>query len=103
MQLSGDVLDSVSDIILSPLAESKYDAIKARIVAAFDERDEKRLRRFLHNNGIRTDERLTAYLHRLRNLAAGQCSEPVLRSLFLEQLPEQVRTILVIADIQDLA
>ncbi|KYN07867.1 hypothetical protein ALC62_01158 [Cyphomyrmex costatus] len=100
-QLSGEVLDSVSDIILAPPRDGKYDAIKKRIVTAYDERDERRLRRLLRGNEM-GDEKPTAYLHRLRNLATGQCSEPVLRSLFVEQLPDQIRTILTISDTQDL-
>lgn len=102
-QLSGDLLGSVSDIILSPPREDKYATIKRRIIAAYDEGDERRLRRLLHGNEMGECEKPTAYLHRLRSLATGQCSEPVLRSLFLEQLPDQVRAILTITDAQDLA
>lgn len=96
-------MDSVSDIILSPPPqENNYEAIKKRIIAAYDEGDERRLRRLLRGNEM-GDEKPTAYLHRLRSLATGQCSEPVLRSLFLEQLPKQMRTILAIADSRNLA
>lgn len=102
-QLSGDVLDSVSDIILLPPRENKYETIKKRITTAYDEGDERRLRRLLRGNEIGENEKPTAYLHRLKSLATGQCSEPVLRSLFLEQLPDQVRTILAITDAQDVA
>jgi len=101
LHLSGDVLDAVSDIILTPPTEGKYEVLKRRIVATYDEGDERRLRRLLRNHEI-SDERPTAYLHRLRNLAGGQCSDPILRTLFLEQLPDQVRAILVASDTQDL-
>ena len=52
-QLSGEVLDSVSNIILTPPRDSKYDAIKKRIIIAYDE---KRLRR---DNEM--SEKFTAY------------------------------------------
>ncbi|XP_011699128.1 PREDICTED: uncharacterized protein LOC105456630 [Wasmannia auropunctata] len=100
-QLSGDVLDSVSDIILSPPRENKYETIKKRITTAYDKGDERRLRRLLRGNEI--GEKPTAYLYRLKSLTTGQCSEPVLGSLFLEQLPDQVRTILAITGAQDVA
>jgi hypothetical protein len=102
-QLTGDVLDSVSDIILSPPRENRYETLKKRITVAYDEGDERRLRRLLRGNELGENEKPTAYLHRLKSLSTGQCSEPVLRSLFLEQLPDQVRTILAITDAQDLA
>jgi len=75
LHLSGDVLDAVSDIILTPPTEGKYEVLKRRIVATYDEGDERRLRRLLR---------------------------PILRTLFLEQLPDQVRAILVASDTQDL-
>lgn len=100
VHLSGEVLDTVSDIILNPPNEGKFAALKQRIIAAFDEGDERRLRRLLRSSEM-SDERPTAYLHRLKNLAGGQCSDPVLRSLLLEQLPEQIRAILASTDTQD--
>lgn len=100
VHLSGEVLDTVSDIILTPPNEGKFAALKQRIIAAFDEGDERRLRRLLRSSEM-SDERPTAYLHRLKNLAGGQCSDPVLRSLLLEQLPEQIRAILASTDTQD--
>lgn len=101
VQITGEALDSVSDIILAPPTEEKYEALKRRIVTSFDEGDEKRLRRLLQGHAI-GDDKPTAYLHRLKNLSAGNCSEPVLRSLFLEQLPDQVRAILAASGITDL-
>lgn len=100
-QLSGEALRSVSDLFLNPPAENKYEAIKRRVMSAYDEGDEARLRRLLRGHEIR-DEKPTAYLHRLRSLAGNQCGNAILRSLFLEQLPEHIRTILVISDTTDL-
>jgi len=36
-------------------------------------------------------------------LAGGQCSDAVLRTLFLEQLPDNVRSILAISEVIDLS
>lgn len=48
------------------------------------------------------DEKPSTFLQRLRNLAAGQCNDHVIKSLFLEQLPESVRGILAMSDQGDL-
>ncbi|XP_029053691.2 uncharacterized protein LOC114881160 [Osmia bicornis bicornis] len=48
------------------------------------------------------DEKPSHYLQKIRNLASGQINEKVLRSLFLEQLPDNIRSILVITETQDL-
>lgn len=49
------------------------------------------------------EERPSHCLQRLRNLAAGQCSDTVLRTFFLERLPDPVRGILAANDATDLA
>lgn len=49
-----------------------------------------------------SDDRLSIFLQRLRHLAGDQCSDSVLRTLFLEQLPDNVRTVLAISDREDL-
>lgn len=36
-------------------------------------------------------------------MAAGQVTDEILKSIFMEQLPENVRTILAISEVQDLA
>lgn len=102
-QLSGETLRSrvrVSDLILNPPTENKYESIKRRVVSAY-EGDEARLRRLLRGHEMR-DEKPTAYLHRLRALAGNQCGDAIIRSLFLEQLPESTRAILAISDTNDL-
>lgn len=101
IQLTGEVLNSVSDLILNPPTQNKYDTLKKRIVGTYDEGDETRLRRLLRGHEI-GQERPTAYLHHLRNLAGKECTDVVFRTLFLEQLPEQVRAILAISDVADL-
>lgn len=100
IHISGDMLDTVSDIILNPPNQGKFAALKQRIITAFDEGNERRLRRLLRSSEM-SDEKPTAYLHRLKNLAGEQCSDLVLRSLLLEQFPEQIRAILASTDTQD--
>lgn len=49
------------------------------------------------------DEKPSIFLQRLRNLAVGQVTNEILKSIFMEQLPENVRSILEISEVQDLA
>ncbi|XP_046144929.1 uncharacterized protein LOC123988531 [Osmia bicornis bicornis] len=96
-QLDQSVLPFVADLLTSPPARGKYDAIKERLINSFDESAEAKLRRVLRSSHL-GDEKPSHYLQKLRNLAGNQISEVVLRSLFLEQLPENIRSILVISD-----
>jgi len=47
------------------------------------------------------DEKLS-HLQKLRNSAGGQCNDVVLKTLFLEQLLDNIRSILVICEVTDL-
>lgn len=49
------------------------------------------------------DDKPSKVLQRLRNLAAGQCNDSILRTLFFEQLPENIRSVLAISEVADLS
>ncbi|XP_076394275.1 uncharacterized protein LOC143265518 [Megachile rotundata] len=101
-QLDQSVLPFVADVLTSPPARGKYEAIKEKLIGAFDESPESKLRRVLRSRNM-GDDKSSHYLQKLRNLAGDQINETVLRSLFLGQLPENVRSILVISETRDLA
>jgi len=48
------------------------------------------------------DEKSSYILQKLRNLAEGQCNDAVLKTLFLEQLSDNLRNILAICEDTDL-
>lgn len=100
VNLDTAVLPFVSDIIGTPPIAGKYQTLKERIINTFDDTAESKLRRLLRGNELR-DEKPSSFLQRLRNLAGGQCSDTVLRTLFLEQLPDHVRSILAISEVAD--
>ncbi|XP_046144410.1 uncharacterized protein LOC123988426 [Osmia bicornis bicornis] len=99
--LDHTVLPFVMDVLASPPARGKYEEIKKRIIETFDESHETKLRKLLRGSEV-VDEKPSHCLQRLRNLAGGQVGENVLRTLFLEQLPESMRTVLAISDTADL-
>lgn len=102
VHLDASVLPFVSDIISTPSVTGKYDALKKRIVDSFDETSKTKLRKLLRGQEF-TTEKPSNLLQKLRNLAGGQCNDIVLRTLFLEQLPDNVRTILAISEVSDLS
>lgn len=102
IHLDADLLGIVGDIIDSPPTAGKYEAIKRRIIDSLSESQETKLRRLLRGQAM-GDDKPSLFLQRLRNLAGGQCNDNVLRSLFLEQLPESTRGILAISQLDDLS
>lgn len=104
--LESEVVEHVSDLItLDPTPENFYQIIKERILSVFAVSSESRLRQLLKGQPL-GDRKLSPLLNQMRQLNGGQCSASVLKSLFLEQLPESQRVILVAMnepDIQKIA
>ncbi|XP_018327740.1 uncharacterized protein LOC108738705 [Agrilus planipennis] len=49
------------------------------------------------------DTKPSVYIQKMRSLAGGRCDDAILRPLFLEQLPEQVQSILAVSKNTDLS
>lgn len=101
-QLDSHTLPAIADIIVNPPPAEKYLAIKTRIMNSFAETSESKLRKLLRGLDP-TNDKPTLLLQRIRNLADGQVGDALLRTLFLEQLPEYVRGVLVIGGDLDLS
>ncbi|KAK2578836.1 hypothetical protein KPH14_012191 [Odynerus spinipes] len=99
--LNRKALTLVRDIVHDPPSERKFETLKRRALDVFEEADESKLRRLLRGHEI-GDEKPTAFLQKLRNLSSGQCNDSVLKSLFMEQMPENVRAILAASGVVDL-
>ncbi|XP_018358548.1 PREDICTED: uncharacterized protein LOC108758222 isoform X1 [Trachymyrmex cornetzi] len=92
----------VADIVTSPPDKEKYDAIKGRLVSVLGETTATRIRRLLATHEL-GDDKPSIFLQRLRNLAEGQVSDQILKSIFMERLPENIRAILAISEVTDLS
>ncbi|XP_025991342.1 uncharacterized protein LOC113003955 [Solenopsis invicta] len=102
LHVDQSVLPLVADLIANPPAQDKYSTLKERICTVLGETSATNIRKLLGSHEI-GDEKPSIFLQRLRNLAAGQVTDDILKSIFMEQLPENVRTILEISEVQDLA
>lgn len=75
--------------------------MKKRLVSVLEETSATQIRRLLGSHEI-GDEKSSVFLQRLRNLAMGQVTDEILRTIFMEQLLENVRAILAISEVKDL-
>ncbi|EZA48265.1 hypothetical protein X777_14097 [Ooceraea biroi] len=96
------VFPFVADLITEPPVQNKYAMLKERICTVLGETSATKIRKLLGSHEM-GDEKPSIFLQRLRNLAAGQVTDEILKSIFMEQLPQNVRTILAISEIKDLA
>jgi len=86
LHLDPSVLPLVADIITSPPDGDRYATIKERLVSVLGETSASRLRKLLASHEL-GDDKPSILLQRLRNLAEGQVTDGVLRTIFLEQMP----------------
>lgn len=102
--IDSNFLPHVSDILESPPSNgtSKYQAVKDLLIGTFSESQESKLRRLLKSHQL-GDQKPSHFLQVMRNLASGQLNDSLLKTLFLEQLPEDVRSILVISQVSDVS
>ncbi|XP_033214007.1 uncharacterized protein LOC117171067 [Belonocnema kinseyi] len=100
--LGPDVLACIKDIIsVRPRPVNLYTQIKERITSSYAVSAETRLRQLLKGE-VLTPGKPSFILTRLRNLNEFGCSNAVLRSILLDQLPPHVRAILSVGDLEDL-
>ncbi|XP_018359964.1 PREDICTED: uncharacterized protein LOC108759147 [Trachymyrmex cornetzi] len=95
------ILPHIKDLIMNPPTNGKYDAIKERILNVFSISQGARLRQLLKGQ-VLGDKKPSHLLQELKNLAGDQATDSIIRTLFIEQLPESYRTILATIEESDL-
>lgn len=97
-----EVVSHVTDLVTAdPPLENLYQRLKERILSVYAISPEARLRQLLKGQ-VLGQQKPSHLLNYMKNLNNGQCSTAVLKSLFIEQLPETHKAILVAANEPDL-
>lgn len=95
--IEGEVLQQVSDIIISPPSINMYETLKKRIIERYSESEELRLKKLLSAIEL-GDQRPSHLLLEMKELASGKVSDDLLKTLWLQRLPTQVKVILAASD-----
>lgn len=101
VHLEDDILLSIEDLITSPPQGNKFDTLKDRLIVKFAESSESKLRRLLQGGetaGLKPSE----ILEHMKRLAPGKSNEPIIRTIFLTQMPETIRPLLTVLEEADL-
>ena len=99
--LDPSILFVLKDIVVNPPSTGRYAAMKARIIKHFAESDESQLKKLL--SGLELgDQKPSHLLHRMKSLAGTRVSNEIMRTLFMDRLPENVKCILAVTDTMDL-
>lgn len=91
------VLTYVSDLIRDPPEANKYESLKSRILTNFSQSDSSKMRMLLQELQL-GDKRPSQLLQEMRNLSGKSLSDDVLKSLWLQKLPNSMQQILAVCE-----
>ncbi|XP_071043040.1 uncharacterized protein [Parasteatoda tepidariorum] len=95
--LNSEVLTYVSDIVLSPPEQDKYNILKARLISEFSDSEQKRIKALLSELTL-GDDKPSHLLRKMRNLAGRKLSYDFLKTLWLQRLPQSAQAIISISE-----
>lgn len=95
--IESNILEKVHEIIINPPAENMYGTLKDKLVSCFTDSEEKRLKKLLTNIEL-GDKKPSELLSGMRSLAQGKVSDDVLKQLWMQRLPAQMKAILAVSD-----
>ena len=90
--LPPEVVSRIVDLVTTPPATDKYDAIKRRLTKSFAKTPAERATKLLEISDLGGRSPL-ALLDEMRNLSRGEDIDFLLRAIFLRALPEEVRRV----------
>lgn len=95
--LEPQYLLQVADIIRNPPSQGKYQAVKKSLIAEYTDSDHRKLRKLIKEIEL-GDLKPSQLLKRMKDLAGDKISDDALKSLWMERLPETVRSVVTIVD-----
>lgn len=100
-KLGKQVIEQVSDIVLNPPATHKYETLKNRLLAVYEESENRQFQKLLGEMEL-GDQKPSQFLRRMRDLARNKIPDETLRSMWQGHLPTSVRAVLAVSEVKDL-
>lgn len=86
----------VSDIVINPPENGKYEALKNRLLSVYEETETQQFHKLL--SGLELgDQKPTQLLRRMRDLAARKVPDDALKILWMGHLPASARAVLSVS------
>lgn len=97
------ILSQVSDLIMSPPANNKYEALKTLVLERFSDSEHRKIQKLLSQADL-GDRRPSQLLNEMKLLASnnGNFSDKALVSIWVQRLPSQMRAIVSASDTDDI-
>lgn len=99
-KLGKECIQQVSDILLKPPEVKKYETLKARLLAVYEESENRQFQKLLSEMEL-GDQKPSQLLRRMRDLARGKICDETLCLMWQGHLPASVRGVLAVCDGED--
>ncbi|XP_023210996.1 uncharacterized protein LOC111613876 [Centruroides sculpturatus] len=92
--LDCEIAELVANLISQPLTSTPYTGLKTRLIDKFEESESRKAKKLLLEIEL-GEKKPSALLREMRALAGTQVTDKFLKTLFLQRLPNNVRSVLV--------
>lgn len=100
-KLGKDVVQQVSDILLKPPENRKFEVLKERLLKVYEESEMRQFQKLLSEMEL-GDQKPSQLLRRMRDLAREKIPDETLRIMWQGHLPSEVRGVLAVTEVKDL-
>lgn len=90
-------IEQISDLLYNPPETKPYQAIKERLITAYEESDSRQFQKLLSEMEL-GDQKPSQLLRRMRDLARDRIPDNTLRLMWTNHLPSHVRSVLAVSD-----
>ncbi|XP_052741510.1 uncharacterized protein LOC128198752 [Bicyclus anynana] len=101
-KLGKDVIQQVTDILIAPPEEQRYDKLKEKLLAIYEESENRQIQKLMGEMEL-GDQRPSHLLRKMQDLARNKINDETLSVLWQNLLPVAVRGVLAATDTNDLA
>lgn len=95
--IEAEILAQVTDILITPPTSNKYGAIKDRLISVFADSESQRTQKLLTQIEL-GDRKPSVLLCEMKSLADQKVSDNFLKTLWLQRLPMDMRSILSVSN-----
>lgn len=96
-QLERQDIEQITDLLFNPPESNQYDAIKQRLISAYEESDSRQFQKLISDMEL-GDQKPTQLLRRMRNLARDKVPDSTLRLMWTNHLPPHIRSVLAVSE-----
>lgn len=95
-QLDLQIVENIWDLVSSN-EENKYSIAKERLLTIYRESEERQIKKLVSEIEL-GDLKPSQLLRKMKGLGGTEISDKLLKTLWLDKLPQEIRSVLVIAD-----